>query len=107
MSMNQHKPSGGICPKCHIRIHWLVFTEDRTIVGEYRAGIHYEVDSWPVSEDGKTYECPECGSELYRDEREASAFLRRKCKVSRVRRGNWQGEKSSLFDEKIPEVNAS
>lgn len=67
----------GICPKCGKEIDHLTFVQDRMVVGEYREGIHYEMDSSPVNpEDDPFYECPKCGELLFRDSRRADAFLR-------------------------------
>ena len=77
MEKNNSTGQDGICPHCHVKVDWLVFMEDRAISGEFRNGIHYEVDSWPIEESGTTYACPNCDNLLFRDEREASAFLGR------------------------------
>ncbi len=60
MELNTSTGQDGICPHCHAKVEHLVFAEDRTITGEFRDGIHYEVDSWPIGEDTMTYECPKC-----------------------------------------------
>lgn len=78
MEMNNSTEQERICPHCSVKVDWLVFAEDRTVTGEFRDGVHYEVDSWPIGEDPITYECPKCGQVLFRDEREASAFLGRR-----------------------------
>jgi hypothetical protein len=77
MKPNNCTRQDGICPRCHAKLDWLAFSEDRAVTGEFRDGIHYEVDSWPIGEESMTYECPKCGHLLFRDEREASAFLGR------------------------------
>jgi len=45
------------------------------ITGEFRDGIHYEIDSWVIDGGAATYECPNCGEILFHDGQEASAFL--------------------------------
>ena len=77
MRINNAREQKGICPWCHAKVEWLVFAENRTVTGEFRDGVHYEVDSWPIGESSMTYECPKCGRVLFRDEREVSAFLGR------------------------------
>jgi len=87
MEVNNSTGQDGICPHCRARVDWLVFAEDRTVTGEFRNGVHYEVDSWPIGEDTMTYECPKCGQVLFRDEYEASAFLGRQLQRRRGQRG--------------------
>jgi hypothetical protein len=77
MEMNTSTGQEGICPHCEAKVKHLVFAEDRTVTGEFRDGIHYEIHSWPLGEDTGTYECPKCGATLFCDERKASAFLGR------------------------------
>jgi endogenous inhibitor of DNA gyrase (YacG/DUF329 family) len=83
----------GICPHCRAKVEWLVFAEDRTVTGEFRDGIHYEVDSWPIGDNGTSYECPKCGRLLFRDERDALAFLGREMRRHRNGRTSGTGEK--------------
>jgi predicted RNA-binding Zn-ribbon protein involved in translation (DUF1610 family) len=77
MKMNDSRGQDGFCPNCHEQVDWLVFAEDRTVTGEFRGGVHCEVDSWPIGEESMSYECPKCGHVLFRDERDASTFLGR------------------------------
>ena len=97
MERNNATGQDGICPHCHVKVDWLVFAEDRTVTGEYRNGVHYEVDSWPTSEDTITYECPKCGQVLFRDEREASAFLARRLQRPR-------GASTRSATKKVPTI---
>jgi len=77
MKRNSSNTPGGICPHCHERLQWLKYSEDRTVTGEDRDGIHYEVDSWPLNDAKIVYECPKCGEILFQDGKQASAFLGR------------------------------
>ena len=85
MKKNKSTGQNGICPHCQAKVEWLAFAEDRTVTGEFRDGIHYEVDSWAIGDNDTLYECPKCGRLLFRDERDASAFLGR---VMRRRRND-------------------
>ena len=104
MEMNNSTGQDGICPHCHVKVDWLVFAEDRTVTGEFRGGIHYDVDSWPIGEDTMTYECPKCGQVLFRDEREASALLGRQPQRQRGAPTRGAGRKqdpTSVKDQKL------
>ena len=89
MKKNKLAGQDGICPHCRAKVEWLVFAEDRTVTGEFRDGVHYEVDSWGIGDHDTTYECPKCGRLLFRDERDASAFLGRE--IHRRRNGRTSG----------------
>ena len=99
MEMNNSTGQDGICPDCHAKVDWLVFAEDRTVTGEFRDGIHYDVDSWPIGEDTMTYECPK-----FRNEREASAFLGRQMQRRRGPRSRTtrrQAVSTSVKDQEL------
>ena len=93
MEKNNAAGRNGICPHCKAKVEWLVFAEDRTVTGEFRDGIHYEVDSWGIGDHGTSYECPKCGRLLFRDERNASAFLGREMRRRRHDRTRGPGQK--------------
>lgn len=93
MEKNNSAGRAGICPHCQARVEWLVFAEDRTVTGEFRDGIHYEVDSWAIGNNGTSYECPKCGCLLFEDERDASAFLGREMHRRRNDRTSSTGRK--------------
>lgn len=95
MEMNNSTGREAICPHCHVKLDWLVYAEDRLVTGEFRDGVHYEVDSWPIGDHGMAYECPKCGEVLFHDERKASAFLGRKLHRRRHDRASGVGEQAS------------
>ena len=93
MEKNNSAGQAGICPFCQAKVEWLVFAEDRTVTGEFRDGIHYEVDSWCIGDNDTSYECPKCGRLLFRDERDASAFLGRETRRRRNDRTSGKDKK--------------
>lgn len=93
MEKDQSAGQVGICPFCQAKVEWLVFAEDRTVTGEFRDGIHYEVDSWGIGDNDTSYECPKCGRLLFRDERDAASFLGREMHRRRSDRTSGTGRK--------------
>jgi uncharacterized protein with PIN domain len=65
----------GRCPNCNAEIKVLLATATE-IVDYYYDGKEYEQDDVLYTED-MVYRCPECHTELTRDEAEARAILGR------------------------------